>query len=172
MIYDAARMALWVRSSKNWMQVGRQFIGLDIQMLGHGEAPLLGFEGVSAELTVHGIQNEDGMLIRMQCYALSTYWIFGLYEVLRKMKIALGDDFVKFSDLYHDVSVIRMPLAKHEVKGAPGFREVWHYPVNVVESASGRTGWRVFDPKKGAMAEIFRKDLADRFLIAEEELQH
>jgi len=158
-------MELWVNSSRTWLGEGKQFIGLDIQMLGQAEAPLLAFEGIVSHLLKDKALDENGALLLTQCYALSTYWIFGFYEVLRKMR-SVRKDCAALSELYHDVSVIRMPLAKHEVKSAPGFREVWHYPTNIFEPTKGDIGWRVFDPQRADFTELYRKELADRFLAA------
>ena len=133
-------------------------------MLGHAEAPLSAFEAVVAELVKSGDQSENHMLMTSQCFGLSNYWILGLYELLRKLKVTLGREFAPLATLFHDVEIIRMPLAKHEVKGAPGYRRVWHYPTLISEHQTGRVGWSVFDPTQGMMINLFRPELADRFL--------
>ena len=164
MIYDAERAKLWVECGVRWSAKDLPFIMLNIQMLGHGEAPLSGFEAVVGELIVSGDQSENHLLLTSQCFALSTYWVFGLYELLRKLREGLGPAFAPLSSIFHDVEIIRMPLAKHEVKSAPKYRGVWHYPTLIYEPNTGRVGWSVFDPANEVMISLFRGDIADRFL--------
>jgi hypothetical protein len=165
-IYDQARAKQWVDCGNRWAGNDAPFLLLDIQLLGHAEAPLLGFEGVLAELIMSGENSENVALFTAQCSALSTYWIFGFYEVLRKLKRESKLKFPALESIFHEVSVIRMPLAKHEVKGAPGYRKTGHYPSSIYKPETGKIGWSVFDPKKEAMTEVIRRDVADRFLQA------
>ena len=165
MIFDSDRLKLWVDAGALWSEPGNPFLMLDVQMLGHAEAPLLDFEGVLGELLKNNDNNEDTMLFMTQCVALSILWVFGLYEPLRKVR-GSGVNFSSLSDLYHDVSVIRMPLAKHEVKSAPGFRAKHHYPVGIHNPGTGQVGWRAFDPNAKVLREFYRADMANRFLSA------
>ena len=167
MIYDSNRIQQWVDCGRVWAGNERPFLLLDIQMLGHAEAPLLGFEGVLAEMLCDEAEIENTSIFMTQCFALSTYWMFGLYEVIRKLKISRSvEDFYPLSYLFEDIEIIRMPLAKHEVKGAPRYRNKFHYPTPIRETGTGRVGWSVFDPRAEAMVTVFRPDLADRFLSA------
>jgi hypothetical protein len=159
-------MELWVRSSNLWLGNDDSFIRADIQMLGNAEAPLIGFEAAVANLIMAEGPSIDQALFATQCWALSTYWMFGLYEMLRILKRLLKSEFKPLEELFHDVSVVRMPLAKHQVKGAKHYPQTPHVAQHIFEPDTGRIGWRVFDPKKKETITIVRKEIADRFLSA------
>jgi hypothetical protein len=163
-IYDSARMERWVGSSNLWLGNDDSFIRADIQMLGHAEAPLIGFEAVVAQLNMTEGPSVDHALFSTQCCALSTYWMFGLYEMLRTLKRRLNSGFRPLDELFHDVSVVRMPLAKHQVKGAKRYPQTSHVAQYIFEPNTGKIGWRVFDPNKEETITIVRRDIADRFL--------
>jgi len=133
-------------------------------MLGHAEAPILAFEGTTEALIKGNDKSENGIILTTQCVAISTLWIFGFYELLRKMRANKSVGFELIENIYRDVATIRMPLAKHEVLSAPGYRNRSHYPTGIYNSDSGSVGWRVFDPKENCFIDVFRKELADAFL--------
>jgi hypothetical protein len=158
-------MKQWVDCGAFWAGNEQPFLLLDIQMLGHGESPLLGFEGVLAELLKDENQSENTSIFMTQCMALSIYWMFGLYEVLRKLKnLHSAEHFSPITSLFDDVEIVKMPLAKHEVKSSPGCRNQFHYPTPIRETGTGRVGWSVFDPRTKAMTTVYRPDFAERFL--------
>ena len=57
-----------------------------------------------------------------------------------------------------------MPLAKHEVKSAPGYRNVPHYPIGFWFPDSGSIGWKVRNPHTGAFQRFTRTGIANEFL--------
>ena len=67
-------------------------------------------------------------MLLSDCSALSVFWICGLYEAIRNVREAKMPQFIPLADLFKKLEIIRMPLAKHEVKGAPGYRDKFHYP--------------------------------------------
>lgn len=139
---------------------------LNIQMLGQAEPPLLALEADLAALA--GQVGDDVALLRSamltQCSAMSIYWLFGLYEVLRTLRKVAPKRFVALRGLFHEVSVARIPLAKHSVKGARGYMNRPHYPTSMWDPLKGRVGWRVFDPSAEKMIVVARTDVAARFL--------
>lgn len=166
---DQVRAQLWVDCGERWFDNSDPFILLNIQMLGHAESPLLTLEAELARLAKgQGPNLGHGMLL-MQCSALSIYWMFGLYEVLRTLKECAPSRFAPLNELFHIVGVVRMPLAKHAVKSAPGFRRKAHYPTSVWNPDTGRVGWYVVDPQLGKMITVTRTNVADRFLATQAE---
>jgi hypothetical protein len=167
MAQDPVRAQMWVDCGERWFDNADPFILLNIQMLGHAEPPLLTLEAELARLACgQGPSIRQGMLL-MQCSALSIYWIFGLYEVLRTLKECAPTRFAPLDGLFHTVGVVRMPLAKHEVKSAPDYRRKAHYPTSVWDPATGRIGWYAFDPQRETMITVTRTDVADRFLTTQ-----
>jgi hypothetical protein len=57
-----------------------------------------------------------------------------------------------------------MPLAKHEMISAKSYREVLHYPKSIWCPATGKVGWSAFEPKTEAMIDVYRIELANKFL--------
>lgn len=100
----------------------------------------------------------------MQCSALSVYWLFGLYETLRTLRRCASRRFRILEPLFHEVTIARMPLAKHQVKSTRGHPRTEHYPTSVWDIQTGQVGWRVFDPKVEHMITVSRTDIANRFL--------
>lgn len=163
---DGERARSWIACGERWFENDDPFVLLNIQMLGHAEPPILALEAQLATLPA-GEAEDIGLLrsaILTQCSALSIYWLFGLYEVLRTLKKVAPKRFVALHGLFHEVSVARMPLAKHSVKGAPGYNNRWHYPTSMWDPLTGRVGWQVFDPLAEKMIGVARTDVADRFL--------
>lgn len=163
---DQARAQLWVDCGQRWFDNADPFILLNMQMLGHAEPPLLALEAeLARQAHDPDFDIERGMLL-MQCSALSIYWIFGLYEVLRTLKDVAPARFAPLEGLFHEAGVVRMPLAKHEVKSAPGYRRTPHYPTSVWDPSTGRVGWHAFNPTTSTMITVSRTDIADRLLSA------
>lgn len=161
----ADRMSLWVRSSNRFVLPTVPFVTLAIQQLGHAERPLLAMEGDLAR--AHSESPEPSIergLALMECSALSIYWTCGLYDMLRTLKQAEPARFKPLESLFHKVEVVRMPLAKHEVKSAPGYRDTSHFPTGLWWYEQGWVGWHVFDPSTKQMVALARTALADEFL--------
>jgi len=100
----------------------------------------------------------------MECSAHSILWVFGLYEILRKVQEVKMPQHSQLEELFQKVGVIRMPLAKHEVKSQPQFRDKLYYPTSVWSPENGWVGWHVFNPLSEANEVFFRTGLANEFL--------
>lgn len=157
------RFKLWIASAEHWTGNKHPFVALNLQMLGHAEQPIMALERQLAE-TAEMQMSIEKSLILTQCSALSIYWLFGLFEALRTLKQRDPGTFAPAERMFYDISIARMPLAKHEVKQAKGYRQTEHYPTSLWEPRSGRVGWHVFDPRQEKMVTISRTDIADRFL--------
>jgi len=161
----AERLPLWVRSSQEFGLPIDAYVMLAIQQLGQAEDPLLAMEDTLAQQYVSNPEPSIDQGIKlMKCSALSQYWVFGLYEMLRTSKQAAPALFAPVRSLFQKVEVARMPLAKHEVKSAPGYRNVPHYPTGLWSPETGQVGWHAFDPLRREMMVVSRTALADEFL--------
>jgi hypothetical protein len=158
-----ARLKHWVDAGNRWFDNGDPFVMLNIQMLGHAEGPILELEANLKKPLVARMTDTHGLAL-MQCSALSLCWFLGFYEVLRTLRESAPVRFKPLASIFHEVEVARMPLAKHQVKSAPGYRGRFHYPTSVWEPTTGRLGWQVYDPSRGEMITVVRTELADRFL--------
>ena len=83
-------------------------------------------------------QAEHESLI-MECAAHSTLWVFGLYEIVRVVKDTNPSKFAALEELFRKLEILRMPLAKHEVKSAAKYRNKPHYPTRFFPEF--RLGW-------------------------------
>jgi hypothetical protein len=104
-----------------------------------------------------------------QAMALSRLWLFGLYESMRTYRTAVRGKPVAwqpFDVLNYTLNVVRAPLAKQQVAG----ETTDHIPDTIFQPATGRVGWKVFDPKIKSFRDVLRIDLADEFLSAAERL--
>ena len=88
----------------------------------------------------------------------------GLYEVVRIVKDTSASKFSFVKDLFHELEVLRMPLAKHQIKDAPKYRGVGFFPTGGWIPDSGRVGWHVYDPITEESKFITRTGLANEFL--------
>lgn len=161
------RAACWAACAERWFDNDHLLIQLNIEMLGRAERPILALETALAEASKSEASAERNRLL-LECSALSIYWLFGLYEALRTLRERGPGRFAPLADIYREIEVARMPLAKHEVKGAPRYRGIEHYPTSLWDPETGRVGWHVFDPHCEAMVTVVRTDVADRFLTAGE----
>ena len=64
----------------------------------------------------------------MKCAAHSILWVFGLYEIVRVVMDTNPSKFEALEELFQKLEILRMPLAKHEVKRTPKYRNTPHYP--------------------------------------------
>ncbi|SHK53709.1 hypothetical protein SAMN05444159_3516 [Bradyrhizobium lablabi] len=159
------RKKLWVNSSL-WLGINeRPYVPLAVQGLGYAERMLLEMEERLAEMTASpGPRNARDRLLS-ECSSHSVLWVFGLYEVVRVIKDARTHHFEAMRNLFWQLEVLRMPLAKHEVKRtdrkeAPPV----HYPTNSWEPETGRVGWISIDPLSHASRVVTRHEFADEFL--------
>lgn len=164
MFDDANRAQLWVDCSQRWFDNSDSLVQLNVQMLGHAEPPILALEQRLAQSSPYSRATIEQGALLMQCSALSVYWLFGLYETLRTLRQCAPRRFRVLEPLFHEVTVARMPLAKHQVKSARGYPRTEHYPTSVWDIQTGRVGWHVFDPNVEHMITVSRTDIADRFL--------
>lgn len=107
-----------------------------------------------------------------ECRALSKLWIMGLYEVCRVM---LNErklpDAAPLKPLLDELRAVRVPFAKHEVKG----KKERYFPEPCTPLWGCELGWMVKDykhdcvspdPPAGTYANFYvsRRDFADEFL--------
>ncbi len=157
------RSRLWMASATNLITENAPFIYTSVENLMFAERYIL-----RMEKTLVRQSSDPQPLLLKECAAHSILWLCGLYEVIRVLKQAKSPKFVAFSDLHNKLHVLRIPLAKHEVSGAPGYRNTPHYPTSVWSAETGRVGWQAFNPVTNSPEVYFRTDLADEFLAVTE----
>ena len=141
-----------------------QFIYLAIQNLMFAERIILDMERqLARDLGTRTADLHESVLL-MECSSHSIFWVCGLYELTRSLREAKSPQFSELAALHRKLSVVRMPLAKHEVMSAPGFRDKFHYPTSIWSPNTGRVGWYVFSPDSEQNESYFRTELADEFL--------
>jgi hypothetical protein len=158
------RKRLWINSSL-WLGVNELFfVALSIQNLGYAERALLEMEErLRTSFNAQAPRKERDFL-HMECAAHSSLWVLGLYEVLRVLKQSETPKFEPLRDLFSKLEILRMPLAKHEVKHIKGNAHVQHYPTGAWEVETGRAGWSFHDPHSNKFRVLTRTGLADEFL--------
>ena len=135
------RSRLWMASATNLITENAPFIYTSVENLMFAERYIL-----RMEKTLVRQSSDPQPLLLKECAAHSILWLCGLYEVIRVLKQAKSPKFVAFSDLHNKLHVLRIPLAKHEVSGDPGYRNTPHYPTSVWSAETGRVGWQAFNP--------------------------
>lgn len=159
-----SRKRLWVNSSV-WLNTAeRPYASLSVQTLGYAERILLEMEerlAVTAGIPALKKRRDHTL---MECSAHSVLWIFGLYEVLRTIKEAGVPQFSSLAVLFRKLEILRMPLAKHEVKKIKGQSSPSHYPTGCQDVVTGQVGWIIYDPHIGESKIMSRTSLADEFL--------
>jgi hypothetical protein len=100
----------------------------------------------------------------MECAAHSILWVFGLYEIVRVVKDTNASRFEALAELFRELEVLRMPLAKHEVKRTAKHKRTRHYPTGIWFPETGSVGWRVFNPDAEAAHQFTRTGIANKFL--------
>jgi hypothetical protein len=157
----ASRKVLWIRSGQ-WLSANEgPFLTLSVQDLGYAERCLLEMEQRIAGSALARAERET---LIMECAAHSKLWILGLYEIVRIVKNANAPKFNIVGGLFHELEILRIPLAKHEVKSAAKYRKSPHYPTGIWDPESGRVGWHVFDPIGETMKTLTRTSIANEFL--------
>ncbi|KAF2988786.1 hypothetical protein MJC1_04138 [Methylocystis sp. MJC1] len=124
--------------------------------LGYAERHLLDLEKRIAFLAPNNSAKDERDFLICECSAHSKLWIFGLYEVLRTFKDQKSEKFDALKSLFRDLEIARMPLAKHMIKSAPGFRDNHHYPTGGWRPDTGMVGWSMFDPYEKKMRFFYR----------------
>jgi hypothetical protein len=168
------RKELWIRSSV-WLSTNEgPFVTLSIQDLGYAERLLLAMEERIATIANDLSARDERERLLMECRAHSILWIFGLYEVVRVAMRSNPSKSPHLKELFAKLGVLRMPLAKHEVKSLTK-RELkekgiergeirTHHPSGHWYPDTGQVGWRVFNPHLGKLQDFTRTELANEFL--------
>ena len=166
----AGRRELWIRSGL-WLSFSEgPFVTLGVKNLGYAERQLLEWEKrivaianvrASRRAELESLELES---LTMECAAHSILWVFGLYEIVRVVKDTNRSRFEALEELFRKLEILRMPLAKHEVKSTPKFRNKQHYPTGLWFPESGSVGWAVFNPHTDAVQRFTRTGIANEFL--------
>lgn len=161
----AKRKRLWVNSSV-WLGTNeRAYVSLSIQGLGYAERMLLDMESRLAEMVAVAAPRKDREWLLLECSAHSALWVLGLYEAVRIVKESKTPKFEGLKQLFGKLEIVRMPLAKNEVKRIKGGGVASsHYPTGTWNPETGRVGWIVIDPCSGQSSVHSRTDLANEFL--------
>jgi hypothetical protein len=154
------RCEAWMSSARNLVTGSDPFRYMAVENLMFAERPILDMEKKLARQEGAAPATNEPWLL-MECSACSILWLFGLYEVTRGLKAAVHPRFPALVELHRKLEVLRMPLAKHEVKRQEGRS---HYPTSIWCPETGRVGWQVYDPDAGSNAQYDRTQLADEFL--------
>jgi len=155
------------------MLANSSYACLSVQSLGYAERILLEMEAQLADTAgILSLKRQRDRVL-MECSAHSALWIFGLYEVLRTVREAQASQFAELTELFRKIEIVRMPLAKHEVKKVRGQPSPTHYPTGSQDIETGQVGWFVYDPHAGESRVFSRTSLANEFLsIAAVEPEH
>jgi hypothetical protein len=161
----AQRKKLWVNSSI-WLLINeRPYVPLAVQGLGYAERMLLDMEQRLAAMTASNEPRNARDRLLSECSSHSVLWVFGLYEVVRVIREAETHHIEPLRDLFGRLEVLRMPLAKHEVKRVVRKQTPSpHYPTSSWDPQTGRVGWITVDPNDSASRVITRHEFADEFL--------
>lgn len=116
---------------------------------------------LAATASIPALKKERDSIL-MECSAHSAFWVFGLYEVLRTVKES--PQFASLASLFRKLEMLRMPLAKHEVRKVKGQPSPSHYPTSCQDVETGQVGWIVHDPDVGESMVLSRTSLANEFL--------
>jgi hypothetical protein len=155
------RTEAWAASARNLVSQSLPYLNLAVERLMFAERPILQMEERLAHREGAATVPDEPLLL-MECSSLSILWACGLYEVTRLMKASRNPKSSSIADLHKKLASLRMPLAKHEVKGRP---HLSHYPTSVWEPESGTVGWSVYNPDTDSFEVHHRARLADEFLL-------
>jgi hypothetical protein len=95
-------------------------VTLGVESLGYAERQLLEWEKrIAAIANVRAsrraeLESLELESLIMQCAAHSILWVFGLYEIVRVVKDTNPSKFEALKELFSDVEILRMPLARGE----------------------------------------------------------
>ena len=82
----------------------------------------------------------------------------------RVVKDTNPSKFEALEELFRKLEILRMPLAKHEVKSTAKYRNTPHYPTGFWFAESGSVGWRVLIRHAEAVQPFTRTGIANEFL--------
>jgi hypothetical protein len=160
------RAEAWAASARNLVSQSLPYLNLAVERLMFAEQPILQMEDRLAHRE-GATSVPDEPLLLMECSSLSILWALGLYEVTRLMKPSHNPKWALIANLHKKLASLRMPLAKHEVKGKS---RLSHYPTSVWEPETGTVGWSVYDPDTDSFEVHHRTRLADEFLLLTSQL--
>jgi hypothetical protein len=160
----ASRKELWIRSGL-WLSFNKgPFVTLGVGNLGYAERQLLEWEKRIAAIANDRAYRAELERLIMECAAHSILWVFGLYEIVRVVRDTNPSKFEALKELFRKLEILRMPLAKHEVKSTPKYRNIRRYATGVWFAESGSVGWRVFNPDVEDDQQFTRTGVANEFL--------
>ena len=154
------RSEAWIASATDVVSASDQFLYMAVENLMFAERPILQMEARLAQEPGRPRAHSEPLLL-MECSSLSILWLFGLNEVTRGLKSANYPKWQALFELHKKLEVLRMPLAKHEVRRKP---DLPHYPTGVWCPETGRVGWQAYNPDIQSHVLYYRTDLADDFL--------
>jgi hypothetical protein len=160
----AVRKELWARSGLWLSSKEGPSVTLSVDNLSYAERLLLEWEKRIAAIANDPAYRTERERLLMECAAHSILWIFGLYEIVRVLKDTNPAKFDKLKVLFKKLEILRMPLAKHEVKSTPKYRNIPHYPSGFWLPGAGWVGWYVFNPHVNAVRPLTRTGIANEFL--------
>ncbi len=127
-----------------------------------------------------GTSNFAGGGVLFGQISLSKGWLFSMYEIVRqtharKCEVVPGTDAceeddcfrcAKLKPLKHDLSVVRMPLAKLQPEIYPRSQpsQVNYYPEFLIEDQTGSIGWKVISDKSGGEHKLSRLGISNDIL--------
>jgi hypothetical protein len=150
----ASRRELWIRSGL-WLSFNEgPFVTLGVKSLGYAERQLLEWEKRIAAIANNRAYRAELESLIMQCAAHSILWVFGLYEIVRVVKDTNPSRFEALKELFRKLEVLRMPLAKHELKRTPKYGNALHYPIGFWIRESGSVGWQGLRSSCGSRSAI------------------
>jgi len=158
------RAKRWRASAASFVSETLSFVPTSIENLMFAERPILLMENALAHRDDGKARPAPDPFLIMQCSALSALWLLGLYEAIRVLKETDAPTFSALRNLFIKLEIVRMPLAKHEVKSARNYRKVLHFPTGAWDQATGCVGWSVFNPNTDQTEIHSRTDLANEFL--------
>ena len=154
---------------------------MDIQLLGDTEAQILKWE--QENLKVLNGYVEEGPFKKFfyikhsyfsqKLLGFSKYWVFGLYEILRKNRDILRQKnketseqiypniYDIFNEVLWDIELIRMPLAKYE---AAKIKNSTHWARIMTNIDTGSCSWEVYCKRSDDYRIISRKEISEKFL--------
>ena len=170
----------WVDASTKLRQVSEYFT-FDVQQLWYVEIMILDMgqrvkiQQERQQEPGYDLNSDPEIFLTTQLVALSKYWTFGMYELLRKLREIISPkdrEFVapysSFEPLFRRVELVRMPLAKYEAAKIKGSL---HWPEIVLFSETGSCGWKVYDKRSGDMVVIPRYSFSKDFLWAAKQVE-
>jgi hypothetical protein len=160
----------WVEVSKAWFIDADPYIGLNIQQLGNVELVILDLEQQSPSPIFGEPESIAEAFHRTKITAISNLWVLGLYEVMRLMSKRNPSPSIQFQALFEDVTILRIPLAKHEPRRPAdkakreALKDKLHYPGPLGREGTFDSAWFPYDPSKEQHVVLSRSELSRRFL--------